>query len=125
MRSIVSVVASAAMAVGASSFMGCQPNNPNVDSSGSAAGTGGGRSTDTYGTSSNARYRSTGNIGTGMGAGPGGPTSPDSTVYPAKANNGVTVPVGEGGATAGAPNAGAAGPVNGSANAPSGADSIG
>ena len=122
------LVTAAAVAIGGLVWTGCQPDNR--DTGTSAMDTGGGGSTDSYGTDTNARYRSGGNIGTSVGPGPGAPAAAsDSSLYPTTRDTTTVAPGGEGGATAGAPDAGTGGVVGatnngqGASPGPSGTDS--
>lgn len=67
MKKSYGILAAAALAVGGMTFVGCHNNNPDTEPTASVGGVGGGGSTDTYGTGSDARMRSTGNIGVDSG----------------------------------------------------------
>ena len=69
MRSKARFFTVAALALAGLTFVSCQNDNNSAPSAGYNGGMSGGGSTDTYGTSDNARYRSTGNIGMDTGAG--------------------------------------------------------
>lgn len=75
------IVVAAALAVGGMAVVGCQNKNADNNPPASVGGVGGGGSTDSYGTSSNARFKSTGNIGVDSGAAtaPPAPVRNDTT----------------------------------------------
>lgn len=103
------IVVAATLAVSGMVVVGCKSSNenPNTNPAASVGGMTGGGSTDSYGTSTNARYQATGNIGTGPSeqtpATPPAPV-PNDTVYGNPAPAPAQTPVGPSGGTGGAGN---------------------
>lgn len=96
------IVVAAALAVSGMLVAGCHnsdTNNPPPPSS--VGGVSGGGSTDSYGTSTNARYKSTGNIGVDTGAQPATPPAPvrNDTTYGNNPPAPPQTPVGPSGST--------------------------
>lgn len=97
------IVVAAALAVGGMGVVGCQNSNkPDTAPTASVGGETGGGSTDSYGTSTNARYKSTGNIGVDTGAQtPATPPAPvrNDTTYGNNPPAPPQTPVGPSGST--------------------------
>jgi hypothetical protein len=105
MKKPYSIVIAAALAASGMTLIGCHNSDKNSNPDAAVGGMTGGGSTDTYGTSSNARYQSTGNIGVDSGAQtPARPLAPvpNDTTYGNNPPMPAQTPVAPAGGTGGA-----------------------